>query len=69
MNGEAGIPQSDNEIISGFIGHLYFSLCDLIIENQINNFSDEINKYKIIRYVDDVYLFLDINSQVDIILA
>ncbi len=65
MNGENGIPQSDNEIISGFIGHLYFSLCDLIIEDQINNFSDEINKYKIIRYVDDVYLFLDIDSQVD----
>jgi len=61
-NGIDNIPQSDNNIISNFISHLYLLFGDLIIEdsiNELNNEYDIINNYKIIRYVDDIYISID----------
>lgn len=60
--GHDNIPQSDNNIISNFISHLYLTFGDFIIEDIINelnkNYSDIIEDFKIIRYVDDIYISL-----------
>ncbi|NLA25051.1 MAG: AbiA family abortive infection protein, partial [Bacteroidales bacterium] len=61
-NGIDNIPQSDNNIISNFISHLYLTFGDFIIEDAINELNKEckiIIGYKIIRYVDDIYLSID----------
>lgn len=61
-NGIDNIPQSDNNIISNFISHLYLTFGDFIIEDAINELNNEykiVVDYKIIRYVDDIYISLD----------
>jgi AbiA family abortive infection protein len=61
-NGIDNIPQSDNNIISNFISHLYLTFGDFIIEDAINELNSEykiVVDYKIIRYVDDIYLSID----------
>jgi len=61
-NGIDNIPQSDNNIISSFISHLYLTFGDFIIEDAINELNRQyeiVVNYKIIRYVDDIYLSLD----------
>lgn len=61
-NGMDNIPQSDNNIISNFISHLYLSFGDLIVEDSINELNKKykiVNDYKIIRYVDDIYISID----------
>lgn len=61
-NGRDNIPQSDNNIISSFISHLYLTFGDLIIEDSILGLVSEYDiliGFKIIRYVDDIYIFLD----------
>jgi AbiA family abortive infection protein len=59
LEGSRGIVQSDNNIVSAFIGHLYFSFIDLDIECKIENFQRYIKDYRIIRYVDDIFIFLE----------
>ena len=61
-NGTDNIPQSDNNIISNFISHLYLTFGDFIIEDAILELNKEykiVNGFKIIRYVDDIYISLD----------
>lgn len=61
-NGNDNIPQSDNNIISNFISHLYLTFGDFIIEDAIVGLNKEykiVNGFKIIRYVDDIYISID----------
>ena len=53
-----GIPQSDNDIISSFIGHLYLLFGDLFIQQELSKYHAFLDQYKIIRYVDDIYIFI-----------
>ena len=65
LEGGRGIIQSDNNIVSSFLGHLYFSLIDLEMDDKIKVFKKYLKDYKIIRYVDDVYIFLEFLEEVD----
>jgi AbiA family abortive infection protein len=61
-DGIDNIPQSDNNIISSFISHLYLTFGDFIIEDSIRELNTEykiVSNYKIIRYVDDTYISID----------
>jgi AbiA family abortive infection protein len=51
-----GIPQSDNDIISSFVGYLYLIFGDLLIDDIFKQYSNFINTHKIIRYTDDIYI-------------
>lgn len=63
MNGQDGIPQSDNDIITSFISSLYMKLIDIDIISIIKDLKIEnLKKYKIIQYCDDTYLILDFNE-------
>ena len=63
MNGQDGIPQSDNDIVTSFIASLYMKLIDIDIITLINNMRmEKLKKYKIIQYCDDTYLILDFNE-------
>lgn len=56
-NGKAsGIPQSDNNIISNFIGYLYLVFGDLLIDDVLRKYAVIIVSHKIIRYTDDIYI-------------
>lgn len=54
--GKSGIPQSNNNVISSFIGHLFLTFGDLYLDNQLSKKGDSVDSYKIIRYMDDVYI-------------
>lgn len=56
------LPQSNNNIFSGYIGYFYLIFGDLIIDDLVNSarFKDKIENYEIVRYVDDVYLSIDL---------
>lgn len=61
-NGTDNIPQSDNNVISNFISHLYLTFGDFIIVDAINQLDSEsriVVDFKIIRYVDDIYISLN----------
>lgn len=65
--GKDCIPQSDNNLISNFFGYIYLIFGDLIIEDVINdlNISSGIdNEYKIIRYVDDIFISIKFKNQI-----
>ena len=53
-----GIPQSDNDILSSFIGWLYLVFGDLLIEQEILLIAETLENYQIIRYMDDYYISL-----------
>lgn len=59
-----GIPQSDNNLSSSFVGHLYLHLGDNLIVDTIKsineNSSNIITNYQVVRYVDDTYIFIDL---------
>lgn len=55
-NGKSGIPQSDNNIISSFIGYLYLVFSDLFIDDILKTYKEKIDSHKIIRYTDDIYI-------------
>ena len=59
-----GIPQSDNDIISSFIGHLYLLSGDLFIQQELSKYHAFLDQYKIIRYVDDIYIFIIYNEHI-----
>ncbi|PRY08963.1 AbiA family abortive infection protein [Pontibacter ummariensis] len=63
------LPQSDNNVVSSFIGYLYLTLGDLYIEDSINELRrlspNFLKEYKIIRYVDDIHVSLDFFSPKD----
>lgn len=52
----SGIPQSDNNIISSFIGYLYLVFGDLLIDDVLKKYTGIIDFHKIIRYTDDIYI-------------
>lgn len=54
--GTAGIPQSDNNIISDFIGNLYLAFGDLFLDDELCTSKDSVQNHAIIRYVDDIYI-------------
>jgi AbiA family abortive infection protein len=58
QNHRLGIPQSDNDIISNFIGYLYLVFGDLFIEEEIEKHLNLIDTYQITRYMDDYYISL-----------
>lgn len=54
--GTSGIPQSDNNIISDFIGYLYLAFGDLFLDDELCENRDSIEHHTIVRYVDDIYV-------------
>lgn len=60
-----GIPQTDNDIISNFIAHLYLIFGDMLIDDEINSRQDVIENHKIIRYVDDTYISITFKQEVN----
>ena len=63
MGGTLGIPQSDNNIISDFIGHLFLVFGDLFLDDALAKYNDSLDKYVIIRYVDDIYISITFKKQ------
>ena len=64
-NNQLGIPQGDNNIISSFISYLYLSFGDLMIIDSISKYSSDILKnYRIIRYIDDIYLIITFTEEI-----
>ena len=53
-----GIPQSDNDIISSFIGYLYLVFGDLFIEQETEKHLGFVETYHVNRYMDDYYISL-----------
>jgi len=64
-NGKSGIPQSDNDIISSFIGYLYLVFGDLFIDDALRNYSNVIDSYRTIRYTDDIYISITFKQSID----
>lgn len=56
---KGGIPQADNDIVSGFLGHLYLLFSDLRIDTKICRYKDLIHEHKIIRFVDDTFIIIN----------
>ncbi len=52
--GKSGIPESDNNIVSNFIGYLYLFFGDLFIDKMLRENKNIIDSHKIIRYTDDI---------------
>ncbi len=63
-NRRISIPQTDNDVISSFIGNLYLVFSDLFIEQEIRKYTSRIREHAIIRYVDDVYISLEFREHV-----
>ena len=61
--GTSGIPQSDNNIISDFIGHLFLVFGDLFLDDELRKHDDSVDSYAIIRYVDDIYISITFREQ------
>jgi AbiA family abortive infection protein len=61
-NGKSGIPQSDNNIISSFIGYLFLIFGDLAIDDILMKYRRTVVSHKIIRYTDDIYIFVTFQS-------
>jgi len=64
-NERIGIPQADNNIISAFIGYLYLVFGDLFIDQEIQRDKKTIERYAIIRYVDDWYISVTFNKGIN----
>ncbi|WP_009634061.1 AbiA family abortive infection protein [Synechocystis sp. PCC 7509] len=65
-NGQSsGIPQSDNNIISSFIGYLYLVFGDLIIDDVLKKYIGIIDFHKIIRYTDDIYISITFKHEIN----
>ncbi|MEG3436172.1 AbiA family abortive infection protein [Pannus brasiliensis CCIBt3594] len=64
-NEKSGIPQSDNNIISSFIGYLYLVFGDLFIDDILINNRNFIESHKIIRYTDDIYISITFKHNTD----
>ena len=67
-NDGKGIPQSDNDIISSFIGNLYLLFGDLFIEQELSEYKDFCELYKIILYIDDIYISITYKTILTIII-
>ena len=63
MGGTSGIPQSDNNVISSFIGHLFLVFGDLFFDDELRKHVDSVDSYTIIRYVDNIYISITFKEQ------
>ena len=61
--GTTGIPQSDNNVISGFIGHLFLAFGDSFLDDELHKKNNLVENYTIIRYVDDIYISITFREQ------
>lgn len=61
--GATGIPQSDNNIISSFIGNLFLVFGDLYLDDELQKYADSVENHRIIRYVDDIYISITFKEQ------
>ena len=61
-----GIPQSDNSLISSVIGYLYLMFGDLYVDSELRKDLEVLERYKIIRYVDDIFILLKFKSDIGI---
>lgn len=64
VDNNKGIPQADNDIISSFLAHLYMTFGDLFIDDLIKTKKELIENYKIIRYVDDIYVVIQFKNAI-----
>lgn len=64
MMGRQGIPQSDNDVVGGFIAYLYLVFADFAINNEINRDKHLISDHSIVRYVDDIYISITFQENV-----
>ena len=65
-NDRLGIPQSDNSLISSVIGYLYLIFGDLYIDGELRKDPEVLARYKIIRYVDDIFVSLKFKDNIGI---
>ena len=63
VGGTLGIPQSDNNVISDFIGYLFLIFGDLFLDDELRKNNDSVENYAIIRYVDDIYISITFREQ------
>lgn len=63
-NNRDGIPQSEHDLIGGFIGYLYLVFADFLFHDEIAREYGLLKDHKIIRYVDDIYIFIEFDSNV-----
>ena len=63
VGGTSGIPQSDNNVISDFIGYLFLVFGDLFFDDELRKNNDSVENYAIIRYVDDIYISITFREQ------
>lgn len=65
MEERDGIPAIEQSALNNFLGYLYLCFADIKIDNIfIANYSEVINDFDIIRYVDDTYIFLEFNEKI-----
>lgn len=64
-NDSLGIPQSDNCLISSIVGYLYLIFGDLDIDSELSKDKEILERYKIIRYVDDIYISLKFKDSIN----
>ena len=62
--GKSGIPQSDNNILSSFIGYLYLIFGDLFIDDILVSHKHIIDSHNIIRYTDDIYISITFRQNI-----
>jgi AbiA family abortive infection protein len=63
-NDRRGIPQSDNSIISSIIGYLYLVFGDVLIDGELRKDPELLERFKIIRYVDDIFVSLKFKDNI-----
>lgn len=63
-NGKLGIPQSDNDVTSSYIGYLYLAFGDLLLDQEIRRNDGVLKNHKIIRYLDDLYISLTFEEKI-----
>lgn len=61
--GTSGIPQSNNNVISDFIGHLFLTFGDSFLDDELRKKNDSVENYVIIRYMDDIYISITFREQ------
>lgn len=61
--GNSGIPQSDNNVISDFVGYLFLAFGDLYLDDELCTCKDTVQDHAIIRYVDDIYVSITLKEQ------
>lgn len=63
VGGALGILQSDNNIISDFLGHLYLVFGDLLLDDELLKNNDSVENHAIYRYVDDIYIAITFKEE------